>query len=217
MHRWKLYIFLFTLSAALVCLISCSGSDIDESAIPEGDKGPVITDGIFSPGEWEDAKAVVINENLTMYLKHYGDVFYIGLKCPEFKMPVSDMFISPDGSEIYQFHISAQLGEIKLNQEGQDDPEWEFGNTSGWYGNEIRWNYAKANELVAQGMDNVEANVSVSTPHEGHEYAFRKDKFSSTNLLIRFEMMYVGHYDKPLIYPQDTRMKNTSGWMKISF
>ncbi|MCP4727494.1 MAG: hypothetical protein GY863_20820 [bacterium] len=202
---------------ALFAVINCGSVNTDENAIPEGTMGPVITDGIFSPGEWEDSKTVIINENLTMYLKHYGDVFYIGLKCPEYKMPVTDMFITADGTEIYQFHISAQLGEIKFSIDGQDEPEWEFGNTSGWYGNEIRWNYGKSNALVAQGMDNTEAQVSSCFPHEGHEYAFRKDKFGSNSLMIRFEMMYVGHYDKPIIYPQDTEQKNTAGWMKISY
>ncbi len=199
----------------------CSNNSADTAVsgnlinVPEISEGAVITDGIFSPGEWDNAKPITVNDNLVLYVMQNKDVFYIGLKCPAFRLPVTDLFVSPDENNIYQFHISAQLGEKKLAPEGQEDPVFEYGNTNGWYGNEIRWNYGKARQLQEEGKSAGDAQVESAYPHEGHEFVFRKDKFNSDRLFIRIEMMYLGNYETPLVFPEGTASKDVTDWIEL--
>ena len=50
--------------------------------VPKGNGVPVITDGIFSPGEWDDALRVALSEDgaVTLHLKEYGGVVFIGIR-----------------------------------------------------------------------------------------------------------------------------------------
>ncbi len=216
---------LLILSIILLCLSIAAAeskisteNQISAANVPADEGTPVLTDGIFTPGEWDDAKKIKINDTITLLVKQYMGIFYLGIYCPDLRMPVSDLFISSEEGDIYQFHISAQLGEIKLNPEGEKDPEFEYGNTSGWYGNEIRWNYGKAQELQQQGKTNTEAQLATIFPHEGHEYMFRLAKFNSSRTLkIRLELLYSGHWDNPTVYPEGTKNKDLTGWLELKF
>ena len=59
--------------------VSSSLEDSPESIrVPEGDGRPVLLDGLFSPGEWEDAKKIEIHPNVHLYLKKYGGHVFFG-------------------------------------------------------------------------------------------------------------------------------------------
>ena len=74
-------------------------------------------------------------------------------------MSIVDLFLSPDAKTIRHFHVSAQLGERLLNETPgvDDDPEFVWGDTSGWYANEIRWNAGKVQALVKAGKNQGDA------------------------------------------------------------
>lgn len=59
----------------LICclgMISLSLADETESIrVPKGDSKPVLLDGLFSPGEWEDAEKIDIHPNVSLYLKKH--------------------------------------------------------------------------------------------------------------------------------------------------
>ncbi len=209
---------LLSLSIAAAESSISSENQISAVNVPTGNGIPVMTDGIFTLGEWDEAEEIKINDNITLFVKQNKGIFYLGIYCPDLRMPVSNLYVSSGENDIYKFHISAQIGEIKLNPEGETDPEFEYGNTSGWYGNEIRWNYWKAQELQEQGKTVADAQFETVYPHEGHEYMFRMAKFnSSSTLKIRIELLYFGYWETPIVYPEGTQNKDLTGWLELKF
>jgi len=79
----------------------------------EGDGAPVITDGLFSPGEWDDAKWIDLNQVVRLYFKQYGGVVFLGIRGAEANgIGPSALSIAPPAGPIHLLHVSAQLGEV---------------------------------------------------------------------------------------------------------
>ena len=51
-----------------------------EIRVPEGNGVPVITDGLFSPGEWDDAHRLALTPSVQLYVKQYRGVVFIGVR-----------------------------------------------------------------------------------------------------------------------------------------
>jgi hypothetical protein len=84
--------------------------------IPKGKGEPVLLDGLFSPGEWDDAWQKDLGSGVRLYLKKSGGHVYIGVRYSPFKGSVADLFISPDGRAIFHLHASAQIGERQVQE-----------------------------------------------------------------------------------------------------
>jgi len=84
--------------------------------VPEGDGAPVITDGIFSPGEWDDSLPIAVNETVVLRLKHYRGVVSSRAQ-PEYPQrqhrPLRGL-PGCSGGQINRLHVSAQLYETAL-------------------------------------------------------------------------------------------------------
>src|SRR4030042_6483209 len=72
--------------------------------VPEGNGKPILTDGIFSPGEWDDALKVPIKPNIELLLKKSAGFVFVGIRYIPFTLSVVDLFISPDGKAIRHLH-----------------------------------------------------------------------------------------------------------------
>jgi hypothetical protein len=48
--------------------------------VPQGNGAPVITDGLFSQGEWDDALRIPLGETVALHLKEYRGVVFIGVR-----------------------------------------------------------------------------------------------------------------------------------------
>ena len=55
--------------------------------VPEG--RPILTDGVFSPGEWDDALAIRVRPDLQLLLKKNAGFVFIGLKYTRSAAPSS--------------------------------------------------------------------------------------------------------------------------------
>jgi hypothetical protein len=185
--------------------------------VPEGDCNPVLLDGLFSPGEWDDAEKIDIQQNASLYLKKYGGHVFIGIKVNPYKTFVVNMFISPDGKNIYQLHTSAQIGERFLNENSssQDNPPFIWGYSVDWYANEIRWDNKKMQELIKQGKSSNQAQEMSNFKYDGYEFQIRESKFASNQWLFRLQVPIAPDFDQPVIYPPGTMMKSTKGWIKL--
>ncbi|MCK5651979.1 MAG: hypothetical protein KAJ42_11405, partial [Gemmatimonadetes bacterium] len=69
--------------------------------VPETDGVPVMIDGVFSEGEWDDALMVDASEAVKLYLKQEKGHLFIGVRCIRLITPIVDLFIQPTGQEIY--------------------------------------------------------------------------------------------------------------------
>jgi hypothetical protein len=185
--------------------------------VPEGNGKPILTDGIFSPGEWDDALKVPIKPNIELLLKKSAGFIFIGIRYTPFTLSVVDLFISPDGKAIRNLHVSAQLGERLLNDTAVagKEPEFIWGDTTGWYANEIRWNERKVQALIKEGKNGGEAQEASLYKYDGFEFQIRQAKFGSDEWLLRLETPTAPDWEKPVVFPEGTDTASTRGWLKL--
>jgi hypothetical protein len=187
--------------------------------VPEGNGRPILTDGIFSTGEWDDALKMSIRPNVELLLKKNAEFIFIGIKYIPFRIAVIDLFISPDGKTIHQLHASAQLGERILNETPgiSDDPEFVWGDTAGWYGNEIRWSEVKVRALMKEGKSRDEAQMAALYKYDGFEFQIRQSKFGSREWLVHLATPMGPDWTKTIVFPEGTDAASTAGWLKLVF
>jgi len=185
--------------------------------VPEGNGRPILVDGVFSPGEWDDAVKIEIRPGLQLLLKKNGGFVFLGLKYSPFTLSIVDLFISPDGKTVRQFHVSAQLGERLLVSAagGGENPPFVWGDTVDWYANEIRWDAGKAQALTKEGKDAGEAQQAALYRYDGFEFQIRQSKFDTEEWLVRLESPWPPDWDKPVVFPEGTSLTSTKGWLKI--
>jgi hypothetical protein len=198
--------------------VPSSQEDSTESIrVPEGNGKPVLLDGLFSPGEWEDAKKIIIHPNVHLYLKKYGGHVFIGIKITPYKTSVVDMFITADGKSIHHLHASAQIGERLVNEDSGlwDKPSFIWGFSVDWYANEIRWDNGKMQELMKKGKNRNEAQEMSYFKYDGFEFQIKESKFSSARWMFRVLVPMAPDFDNPVVFPKGTEMKSTNGWLKL--
>jgi len=185
--------------------------------VPEGNGNPVLIDGIFSPGEWEDARKIDISQNVCLYLKKYNGHVFFGVKVTPYKTFVVDLFISPDSKSIHHLHTSAQISERLVSKDSGpwENPSFIWGYSVDWYANEIRWDAGKMQDLINKGKTKDEAQEISNFKYDGYEFQIKQSKFSSDKWLIRIEVPISPDFDKPIIFPTDTKMTSTKGWIRL--
>lgn len=210
------------LAPAWACGVPDSGrstGDGDPSwpmELPEGDGRPVLTDGIFSPGEWDDALRVPVDEAVTLLLKQVRDHVFVGVSVDGLSVPVVDLFLQAGDGPITQFHASAQLGERRLSPPGEEDPDFLWGRTTDWYANEVRYHAALRDSLEAAGDGEREAIRAALYPYEGFEMQFRRARVPGSRWRLRVEVAGGPDYRDPHVFPAGTERKDASGWAVLS-
>jgi len=147
--------------------------------VPEGNGAPVITDGLFSPGEWDDALRIALSETVELRLKRYRGVVYIGvrgLNTAGIGIGPSELFLAAPGGQIHKLHVSAQLHEVVLPPTGAEPPS-RFGLTPDWYANELRRDMMESQRLEKEGKSPFDIIRATSYPSDGIEFAIRRSKF----------------------------------------
>jgi len=188
----------------------------DVARVPETNGAPVMVDGVFSEGEWDDALMVDVSEAVKLYLKQEKGNVFIGVRCIRLITPVVDLFIQPTGSEIHQLHASAQIGERVLGGSVEEDPPWVWGHSPDWYANEVRWDRGLEARLVAEGVSEGEAQYRAVFPSDGFEFQISAAKFESSEWRIRIEVPSAPDYDRPFVFPPETERRSTDGWLILS-
>ena len=184
--------------------------------VPDWNGRPLLTDGVFSPGEWDDALAVQVQPGLQLLLKKSGDFVFLGFKYSPFAPVGGDLFISPDGKSVHHLHVSAQLGERRLNETSglDDDQEFIWGDTTGWYANEVRWSEKKVQALMKEGKKRGEAQEAAVYKYDGFEFQIRRSKFASDEWRIRLETRLPPDWSK-VVFPAGTVPGSTRGWLTL--
>ncbi len=182
--------------------------------VPEG--RPILTDGVFSPGEWDDALTIRVRPDLQLLLKKSAGFVLLGLKYSPPCRSIIDLFVSPDGKSITHLHVSAQLGERLLAGPGAADspPRFVWGATSDWYANEVRWDAGKVEAHMKQGMDRYTAQEAATFRYDGFEFQIRQSKFGSDAWLVRIESPLPPDGSKA-VFPPGTEQGSTEGWLKL--
>jgi hypothetical protein len=184
--------------------------------VPEGNGAPVITDGIFSPGEWDDALRIALGETVALRLKEYRGVVFIGVRGQgPLGIGPSELFLAAPGGPIQRLHVSAQLSEIVLPPTGEAPPS-RFGLTTGWYANELRRDMELAGRLEKEGKSPFEIISATSYPSDGIEFAIRRSKIPGQKWLMRlWASAIVGGKPGMLTYPPAAAERTTDGWLEL--
>ncbi len=183
--------------------------------VPEGDGSPVITDGIFSPGEWDDALRIPLGETVTLHLKEWRGVVFLGVRGQGGIGP-SNLFLAAPGGPIHRLHVSAQLSEAVLTGSSPEPPP-RFGFTTDWYANEQRRDMEEAARLEKEGKDPLTIIRATSYPSDGIEFAIRRSKLPSQRWLMRLvaSAMLAGGRPGMLVHPPASAEKTTEGWLDL--
>jgi len=212
--RWSVL-----LAASVLGVAGASGGQgPTEIAVPEGNGVPVITDGIFSPGEWDDAHRLALTPSVQLYVKQYRGVVFIGVRgSGQGGIGPSDLFLATPGGPIHQLHVSAQLGQKVLPATG-DAPPFRFGYTSDWYANEQRRDMQEAERLQKEGKNPIEIMMANSYPSDGIEFAIRRSKLPGMRWLMRLGASALeGGKPGMLVHPAGTTERATDGWQALRF
>ena len=187
--------------------------------VPEGNGAPVITDGLFSPGEWDDARRIPLSEAVELRVKQYRGVVFIGVRGLGTSTMIgpSDLFLAVPGGQIHQLHRSAQLGEVVLPPTGAAPP-FRFGLTLDWYANEERRDAEEFQRLQKEGKTPFEVIRATSYPSDGIEFAIRRSKFAGRVWLMRLTAsVLAGDTPGMLTYPAGTAERTPEGWLELRF
>ena len=185
-------------------------------AVPEGNGAPVITDGAFSPGEWEAAQRIPVGNSVVLYLLQWRDVVYVGIRGESGgSIGPSEVSLAAPGGPILKLHVSSQLAEATLSPGGEFSP-MRMGFSSGWYANEQRRDDALIARLQKEGRPPGEIMQAASYPSDGIELAVRRSKLAGDRWLLRLSVSAVdGSRPGMLTWPAGTEEKATAGWAEL--
>ncbi len=189
-------------------------------AVPQGNGAPVITDGTFSPGEWDDALRIPLTEGgeVTLNLKEYRGVVFVGVRGPVGPfLGASELCLAAPGGPLQKLHISYGLYEVVLPASGPE-PRARVGYTNGWYANEFRQDDHERARLEKEGKDFREIMQATVYPIDGVEFAIRRSKIPGNTWLMRVSVsaMIAG---KPVMitHPAGAAERATDGWLELRF
>jgi hypothetical protein len=218
MMRTKAALMMLLILGAVLFATGLPGQSRPEAvSVPEGNGRPILTDGLFSPGEWDDALTVQVRPDLQLLLKKTAGFVFLGLKYSPVCLSVVDLYISPDGKTVHHLHVSAQLSERRLAGPGSaaEPPPFVWGATSDWYANELRWDPGKAEALKKEGKNQYQATTAALYRYEGFEFQIRQSKFGSGVWLVRLETPMPDTDEGPVVFPPGTSPASTEGWLKL--
>ncbi len=185
--------------------------------VPERSDAPVMTDGQFSPGEWDGATRVALNEAVELRLRQFRGVVFIGVRGSgaDTMIGPSGLFLSVPGGPIHVLHRSLQLGEVVLPAQGEAPP-FRFGLTPDWTANEERRDEEASKRLASEGKTPFEIIRATTYPADGMEFAIRRSKFPGTRWLLHLEVSaMVGSRPDWIVFPQGTVDRDTEAWLEL--
>ncbi len=184
--------------------------------VPHGNGVPVITDGIFSPGEWDDALKIALSEDgaVALHLKEYGGVVFIGVRG---KLGPSELSVAVPDGPLQKLHVSYALYEVVVPRSGAE-PRPRLGFTTDWYANEFRRDEEQFARLQKEGKDPREIMQATTYPSDGIEFAIRRSKFPGQIWLMRlWASALVAGKPGMLTYPPAAAERATDGWLELHF
>ena len=186
--------------------------------VPQGNGVPVITDGIFTPGEWDDAQRVAVADGVTLHFKEYRGVVFIGVRGQGANgIGPSELSLAVSNGPIRKLHRSFALWEIVLPQSGPEPPP-RVGFTADWYANELRRDETESARLQKEGRNPIEVMQATSYPSDGIEFAIRRSKLPGQVWLMRlWASAFVGGTPGMVTFPAAAAERATDEWLEVRF
>jgi hypothetical protein len=187
--------------------------------VPQGSGAPVITDGMFTPGEWDDALRIGVNDGVTLLIKEWRGVVFVGVRGEGgHGIGPSELSLAVPNGPIEKLHVSFALGQVVLPATGAE-PKMRLGFTTDWYANELRRDEDEVARLMKEGQKSpLEVMKATSYPSEGIEFAIRRSKFPGQVWLMRlWASAFVAGKPGMVTYPSAAVERTTDGWLELRF
>jgi hypothetical protein len=164
-------------------------------AVPMGK--PVMLDGSLD-ADWRDAAMQDLGKLGRLYVKRSDEFVWLAVKVNGGNGNV-DLYLSPQGGEIYDLHSSAKLGERKLVNGAW--PEYVWWNNEEWVGTVSR-------------VDSFEKRTFL--PTAVRQFQIRRSRFPGAEWKIMLEIVTPAEPEwKVTPYPKGVTNSNTEGWMVL--
>jgi hypothetical protein len=165
--------------------------------VPATTTARVVTDGIFSAGEWEGAFRQALDDKFRVYLLADSENLYVGFQFHEEVecTPLSEVYVATGQGRFINLHSSGSLGEAlnDLPLEG-GPPSFAVGNAVGW-----------------------ESNVSRTPARlQGKEYRISRARLPGTTVrLAAFMAMVSVTLRESISFPPDHGFASTDAWAEL--
>ena len=175
----------------------------------------ILVDGFFEAAEWQDAQRISGAHPCDIRLKRHDGSVFVGVNCPQLELPVLDLYLMPEGEDVYQLHVSAYLAERVLNG-GNADSLWQSGLMLDWTANTIEWNAAVRDSLAAIGVYGQEMLRQAVLPFDGFEVQIGERQFSSEQWRLRVVVSQFAGDGAPFVFPPDSGIGGTvNDWLLL--
>jgi len=206
--------FLFSLAVSPVLPLEADPAGPAVITVPEGNGKPVLLDGLFAPGEWDDALKVRVHDRIDLLLKVNSGHLFLGLKLKNPLGVIVNLWLTADDKTVYQLHSSGQLGEAVLTLPVYDQmPPSRVGYTKDWDANEIKSDSQLKAEWQAAGRP-ADGYRKVLFPSDGKEFQILLTKFPVRRLKMRF---MAGDSEGLIFFPEKTDLESTKNWQSLVF
>jgi len=165
--------------------------------VPAVKAARVVTDGTFSPGEWEGAFRQPLGDNFEIYLLADSANLYVGFKYLRDieSTPLSEVYVATSDTEFLNLHSSGSLGE-GVNSFPPEGGRTRFsaGNATGWESNVAR----------------VPARI------QGKEYKISRAKLPGASVRFAALMSMLSFTVRETVkFPKDHGFNNADGWAEL--
>ncbi|MDM7861158.1 hypothetical protein QTP81_11165 [Alteromonas sp. ASW11-36] len=169
-----------------------------------------LLDGRCGNDEWEVASRLHLPSDVTVFLMQDTKYFYICTKGKSEDINVLDLYIeSTEAEQPYKYHLSAQMGESKLTENG-----WESTADQG-----VRNGYAGL-WVPYSGLKDPENRKNPTFERGSHrQVQITRGKFPGNNWRMMISVSGIKQKDAwtTLTYPENAEMDDTSTWGVFSF
>ncbi len=180
---------------------ACADAAVDHTVLAPlvapartGDAVPVLINGRFARGEWEEAAAAAIEDRVRILVCRDRFFVYLGIRFLRDMHTGVDVYLAAAGETPRRLHVSAAIGEAAYAGGVWGDLRW--GANSLWSANSVG--------LI------VEDGKQKTVPLEGFELQISLSMFAGTSWRVYL------HLKRPeLTYPASASAADPAGWLEI--
>lgn len=192
-------------SVFFIAVLCMTGFLSAQVKVPTLDSANISTDGNFTEKEWQSAQTIDIDKKVLLYFLQTTDHLFIGVRTIHGLPCYTDLYVKNDA--VLNLHASMQLGERNITSSHwtAENPEWNWGNNTGWTANTVRFK-PDVNESLP-----FETQI---LPSNGQEFKIEKSKLPK-NPKIRIEVQSFIDAAVHFNYPLASKPFKPESWAEV--